>query len=124
VRAPCDDDAVAPRIRSFVLRLAVPAVAAAILAGFSAASAGAESEPVTPTTIYGYDLENDPSQCIGFLPKPNCGREPRDSGDRGGALQYAVFGVLMAGVATVGTVVARSVIRRDRALAVSAPPPE
>ena len=77
----------------------------------------------TQTTVYGYDLENDPSQCIGFLPRPNCGREPRDSGDRGGAMQWAVFAVLMTGVGTVGTVVVRSVIRRDRDSAVSAPPP-
>lgn len=99
--------------------------AAVVLLGVPESTSSAHTtDTAAPTTVYGYDLENDPSQCIGFLPRPNCGREPTDAGERGGALQYAVFGVLMAGVVTVGTVVARSVIRRDRAMAISAPPPE
>lgn len=121
-----------PNERLVPLRRGVALIGATLLAlcipvAATSADTGADDQPPvpeTPTTVYGYDLENDPSQCIGFLPKPNCGREPRDSGDRGGALQYAVFGVLMAGIATISTVIARSVIRRDRAMAVSARPPE
>jgi hypothetical protein len=70
----------------------------------------------TDDTIYGYDLENDPSECINFLPRPNCGKKPEDAGDRGGALQYATFGVILAGIGVIGTVIARNVIRRDRAV--------
>lgn len=112
------------RIRSIGTCVAI-AVAALTLSG--------PSEPVlaesgddggTATTVPGYDLENDPSVCIGFLPRPNCGREAVDAGDRGGWLQITVFGVLMAGLATIGTVIGRSVRRRDRALAVSARRPE
>ncbi|MFM9226298.1 MAG: hypothetical protein ACKOQ1_06695 [Actinomycetota bacterium] len=72
--------------------------------------------PVTDTTFV-WDLEKEPSECIGFLPKPGCGKEPQQAGDRGGALQWAVFGVIIAGVATVGTVLGRNVVRRDREIA-------
>lgn len=63
---------------------------------------------------FNYDLENEPSQCIGLLPKPGCGSEPEQAGDRGGALQYAVFGLIIAGLAVIFTVVFRRVIRADR----------
>lgn len=72
--------------------------------------------PVTESTVV-WDLERDPSECIGFLPKPGCGKEPEQAGDRGGALQWTVFGLIMGGVGTVGTVLARNVIRRDREIA-------
>lgn len=63
---------------------------------------------------FNYDLENEPSQCIGLLPKPGCGSEPEQAGDRGGALQYAVFGLIITGLAVIFTVVFRRVIRADR----------
>lgn len=78
-------------------------------------AATATTIPVTEPT-YVYDLERDPSECIGFLPKPGCGKEPEQAGDRGGALQYLVFGIMLSGLAVIGTVLARNVIRRDRAL--------
>jgi hypothetical protein len=68
----------------------------------------------TEDTVYYYDLENDPSECIGFLQKPGCGKKPEDAGERGGALQYAVFAVMLAGIGVIGTVITRNVIRRDR----------
>lgn len=76
--------------------------------------------PRTDDTLppdFNYDLENEPSQCIGLLPKPGCGSEPEQAGDRGGALQYAVFGLIIAGLAVIFTVVFRRVIRADRAKA-------
>jgi hypothetical protein len=63
---------------------------------------------------FDYNLENEPSQCIGLLPKPGCGSQPEQAGDRGGGLQYAVFGLIIAGLAIIFTVVFRRVVRGDR----------
>jgi hypothetical protein len=68
----------------------------------------------TETTVFVYPLEGDVDSCVGLLPKPGCGVEPTQAGDRGGALQFAVFGLIIVGLAVVFTVVFRSVIRRDR----------
>ena len=92
-----------------------------IVAPFVSSMARATDNSTTTTAVtdstFVYDLENEPSQCIGFLPKPGCGKKPEQAGDRGGALQWATFGVIIAGVAVIGTVLARNVIRRDRAIA-------
>ena len=72
--------------------------------------------PATEPTFV-YDLEKDPSDCIGFLPKPGCGKAPQQAGDRGGALQYVVFAVMLAGVGFIASVLVRNVIKRDRAIA-------
>lgn len=58
----------------------------------------------------------DLSSCVGLYPKPGCGTEPQASGDRGGAAQIAVFGVLVAALCVIGIRVARAVIARDRAI--------
>ena len=64
----------------------------------------------TNTTVpFNYDLENEPSQCIGLLPRPGCGKEPEDAGERGGALQYTVFGLMMAGLGVIGTGMVRGI---------------
>lgn len=73
--------------------------------------------PQSPDSTYVYDLEREPDDCIGFLPKPGCGKKPQQAGDRGGSLQYATFGLMIAGLATIGTVLARNVMKRDRAMA-------
>jgi hypothetical protein len=71
---------------------------------------------VTDTT-YVYDLVNEPSECLNSNPRPNCGKKPQSSGDRGGWMQYTVFLIMLAGVGVVGSVLIRNVIRRDRAIA-------
>ena len=71
---------------------------------------------VTDAT-YVYDLVNEPSECINSNPRPDCGKKPQNSGDRGGWMQYTVFLVMLAGVGVVGSVLIRNVIRRDRAIA-------
>ncbi len=71
---------------------------------------------VTDTT-YVYDLVNEPSECINSNPRPNCGKKPQSSGDRGGWMQYTVFLVMLGGVGAVSSVLIRNVIRRDRAIA-------
>jgi len=73
--------------------------------------------PPSPDSTFVYDLENEPSNCIGFLPKPGCGKKPQQAGDRGGSLQYLTFGIMILGVGTIGTVLVRNVIKRDRAIA-------
>ena len=73
--------------------------------------------PQSPDSTFVYDLEEEPSQCIGLLPKPNCGKKPEQAGDRGGALQGLVFVILLVAIGTIATVVVRNVIRRDRAIA-------
>ncbi len=71
---------------------------------------------VTDTT-YVYDLVNEPSECINSNPRPDCGKKPQSSGDRGGWMQYTVFLVMLGGVGAVSSVLIRNVIRRDRAIA-------
>jgi hypothetical protein len=58
----------------------------------------------------------DLSACIGLYPKPGCGTEPQNSGDRGGSMQIALFGILIAALAVIGVRIARSIIARDRAI--------
>lgn len=60
--------------------------------------------------------ELDLSSCIGLYPKPGCGTEPQSSGDRGGAMQIAVFGILFAALVVIGVRIARAIIARDRAI--------
>ena len=57
-------------------------------------------EPGTTTTLTGL-----PSQDI--VPRPNTGEEPDDAGDRGGALQLAVLGLVVVGVGGVAAMVVR-----------------
>jgi hypothetical protein len=68
------------------------------------------SETTIPDSLGGMDY----SACVGLYPKPGCGTKPVLSGDRGGTMQIAVFGVLIAGMAFIGIRIARSVISRDR----------
>lgn len=93
------------------------AVPAAVFAAGSDTNIDTQDDTeVTDDTVYYYDLEKDPSECIGFLPKPGCGKEPEDAGERGGALQYTTFAVMIGALGTIGTVITRNVIKRDRAM--------
>lgn len=69
------------------------------------------------TVVDGYDLVRPPSECIGFLPLPDCGKPPTDAGERGGTLQYVTFGVIVAALGFIFTIVFRNVVRGDRAKA-------
>ena len=78
-------------------------------------NASATTPPLAPPVTNDFmDLERDVSECISAMPKPGCGREPTSSGDRGGAMQIALFGVLMLGMAVIGTRIAFAVRARDR----------
>ncbi len=96
-----------------VKRIALLVVVVATLFTFQTAFATNAPSPDTSTPAV-YDLENEPSECIGFLPKPGCGKEPQDAGERGGALQYLVFAIMIAGLAFVGVGITRSVKKRPK----------
>ena len=93
------------------------------LAPFGLSAAHAADTPTDSTvaevtdSTYVYDLVNEPSECINSNPRPNCGRKPQSSGDRGGWMQYTVFLVMLGGLGAVSSVLIRNVIRRDRAIA-------
>jgi hypothetical protein len=65
--------------------------------------AGTGSGGQTTTTL----VLGDPDD--GIIPRPNSGHDPAEAGDRGGALQLAVLGLLVAGVGFVGFKVFRQV---------------
>ena len=106
---------IAPITCAFLLTLAPFGLSAAHAADTPTDSTVAE---VTDTT-YVYDLVNDPSECINSNPRPDCGKKPQSSGDRGGSMQYTVFFVMLGGVGFIASVLIRNVIRRDRAIAES-----
>ena len=55
------------------------------------------------------------SDCIGLYPKPGCGTEAVLSGDRGGSMQYATFGIMITALIVIGVRISRSIVKRDRA---------
>ncbi len=89
-------------------RIALLAVAVATLVILQTPLASNATSPDTSIPAV-YDLENEPSECIGFLPKPGCGKEPEDAGERGGSLQYLVFAIMITGLTIVGVAITRSV---------------
>ena len=91
-----------------VKRIALLTVLVATLVTFQTPLATNATSPDTSTPAV-YDLENEPSQCIGLLPKPGCGKEPQDAGERGGALQYATFGLMIAGLGVIGAGMVRGI---------------
>ncbi len=93
------------------------------VAPFSASVVHAESTTDTTIPVAAVadttplsQIQNDPSLCINSNPRPNCGVKPHLSGDRGGWMQYTVFGVMIAALSVIGTVLVRNVIKRDRAI--------
>ena len=73
-------------------------------------------DPTSATTIPDLLSGMDYSACVALYPKPGYGTKPVLSDDRGGAMQIAVFGILIAGMAFIAFRIARSVRARDRAL--------
>ncbi len=67
----------------------------------------AQTDDTTPTTI-------GPEDAPGIIPEPNEGVEPQDPGDRGGALQTAVFLLIIGAAVTIGAFVVHQ-SRRARA---------
>lgn len=55
----------------------------------------------------------EPAPSDDIIPKPNSGREPEVAGDRGGALQILVFGLIVVGVGGIVAMIVRE-SRRNR----------
>ena len=109
----CHDGGVHGATRG-VTRAIWTAVAAVLIGVGSSAPASATIPPeATEDNVY-LDLERSVTECISAMPKPGCGREPVDSGDRGGWQQFLVFGVLMSAMAAIGVRVAFAIRSRDR----------
>ncbi|MBM3800260.1 MAG: hypothetical protein FJW18_09325 [Actinobacteria bacterium] len=100
---------------TWLKRLLVCAVVSiAPLAAVGSNAVATTTPPAPPVTNDFMDLERDVSECISAMPKPGCGREPTASGDRGGAMQLALFGIILVAMAGIGTRVAFAVRARDR----------
>jgi len=77
-----------------------PIIAGLLALALTAAPASAQ-EPGSTTT----SLPQVPTQEI--VPQPNSGTPPHDAGDRGGALQLAVMGLVVVAVGGVVVMVVR-----------------
>ena len=78
-------------------------VALAMLASAPPAG-GQEGGDTTTSTVPAPDM----------IPRPNSGAEPTEAGDRGGALQVAVFVVILAGVGGITALAVRDARRARR----------
>ena len=96
--------------RSLLLVFALLTLAAPLSAcGGSSTSAPVSTTAVT--TVDGADL----SCAKPGVERPNCGAKPQQAGDRGGALQYTVWVLLLIALTIVFTVVFRSAKRTNDA---------
>jgi hypothetical protein len=77
------------RVRRLSTVLAASFAAVALTVALGAAPAAAQ-EP--PTTSQGTPVDQD------IIPDPDSGQNPSEAGDRGGALQYAVLGLVVVGI--------------------------
>ena len=66
----------------------------------TASAAAAPSEGPTTSTVPATSVAA--SERPNALPRPNSGSKPTQAGDRGGALQYATFALMCAGLAFIG----------------------
>lgn len=67
------------------------------------ASATAPPDPSTSAPLQtSPPTERELSECLSALPKPGCGYEPQQAGDRGGWLQWTLFGLMIVGLAFIG----------------------
>jgi len=96
----------------------------AVLAPVPALATSGSSESgndgvATTTTIDNsfLDTKRDLTECLNnSIGLPDCGVEPTNAGDRGGALQYATFAVMILGIVFIGWRVSRAIRARDAAL--------
>ena len=98
------------------LLAAVLAVVLAVL--LLAAPAGAQDDGDDPTAETSTTVPVIDEGDLDFLPEPNSGRPPEDAGDRGGAGQLVLFGVVLLGIAVIIGLAVRDA-RRSRARASS-----
>jgi hypothetical protein len=101
-----------------ILTLILLAVVAPTAAQAQPAGDGATSRSAMPTVTTKPPAETLPAGCVdNSIGGANCGVKPQHSGDRGGAAQTALFGLVLAGMALIFLVIVRSTRARDRAIA-------
>jgi hypothetical protein len=90
------------------------AIATMLAPSFSVHALTTTTTPTsTPTTVAMTD-DSQAGQTKSVIPKPNSGSAPEQAGDRGGALQIGLFGVLVLALAFIGAVIIRSTMRNSR----------
>jgi hypothetical protein len=91
-------------------------IAALMLTGATllAPSLSAQAQTATTTTTVAMADDSQAGQTKSVIPKPNSGSAPQQAGDRGGALQLGLFGVLVLALAFIGAVIIRSTMRNSR----------
>jgi len=94
-----------------VRRLLLLAVTLLVALGVGAASAEASSSPSPSTVSPDETLERPLEQCISALPPPGCGHKPEQPGDRGGWMQWTLFGLMILGLTFIGWRVVRGARR-------------
>lgn len=102
-------------MRRWLLLLLVPVLSLAALSLGTPAvpvSAASTTPPTTAATLQtSPPLERDLSDCISAVPQPGCGFKPQQPGDRGGWLQWTLFGLMLTGIAFIGWRVVRGIRR-------------
>jgi hypothetical protein len=94
----------------FLAALLALVIATTVVAAAPAPVGAGQPDPGDPTT------EIEPAPGDDIIPLPDSGTEPEEAGDRGGALQVAVFVAIVAGLAAI-VALARRDVRRSRARA-------
>lgn len=84
-------------------RAVVRAVAAVLLL----AAVGVSTAPTATAAVRQDQTTTTAPERPGIIPEPNSGVEPEDPGDRGGALQTALFVAMILGVVGIGGLVYR-----------------
>lgn len=79
-------------------RLVLLVLALALMVAGPPIAAAAQDDPTTTVA---------PIESPSIIPEPNSGRAPTDAGDRGGALQTALFVAIVGGVIVITGLVAR-----------------
>jgi uncharacterized protein HemX len=99
-------------IRKHLLRNLVVALSVLML-GLLGSPMVSSAQTTTSTTVAMTD-DSGVGQTKSVIPQPNSGSAPKQIGDRGGAGQIAVFGLLILALAIIGAVIVRSTMRNAR----------
>jgi hypothetical protein len=99
--------------RQHGLRNLVVALTIALL-GLMSSPVGSSAQTTAPSTTVAMTDDSGVGQTKSVIPQPNSGSTPKQIGDRGGAGQIAVFGLLILALAIIGAVIIRSTVRNAR----------
>ncbi len=114
---------VATAVISLLVSVLVPVACSVDHAGASSDAPSVAAAPREPAPVGAQPDDASRSEDLGEVPDgvgsiigppPGQGVEPTDAGDRGGALQIATFGLVVAGVAAIGALVVRDARRSRR----------